>query len=381
MKSYLIIVDKYLPYPSSTGVCAKGISNVLSKDSKITVLTIYGEDYFDEQNNINVFAVGRDGVNIPLKNILFGYIQDEDVVKNLVKKGIELYNKIHFDTIVSFYQPIETVISGEKLRKNLKLNHIPCFFDVVDTSLKTSNFKKKIIDFNYERLYRRALNHNGFIYLKYYKKYFDKHIFRNENKAYPIGTPNLIKKEYLSNTDSDIINITYCGSFYADIRNPRKMLDALKCIAGTNIYFHLYSWGCEDIVKEYKNIYGDNLAIHGRVSSEEVEKALAGANVLVNLSNTSENQVPGKVMEYFSYGKPVLNFKSIANDPGNEDYEAYPLIKNVELYSRINTQEIIEYINDFKNRQIPFTEIAEKFNDSTPEFCCQIINDVLNGEK
>ena len=86
MKSYLIIVDKYLPYPSSTGVCAKGISNVLSKDSKITVLTIYGEDYFDEQNNINVFAVGRDGVNIPLKNILFGYIQDEDVVKNLLKK-------------------------------------------------------------------------------------------------------------------------------------------------------------------------------------------------------------------------------------------------------------------------------------------------------
>ena len=220
------------------------------------------------------------------------------------------------------------------------------------------------------------MNNNGFIYLKYYKNYFDRHIFKNKYKAYPIGTPNLVIKEISSNTDSNIINITYCGSFYDKIRNPRKMLDALSGIAGTNIYFHIYSWGCEDVLEEYKKLYGDNLVIHGRVSSEEVEIAHSNANILVNLSNISENQVPGKVMEYFSFGKPVLNFKFIENDPGNEDYEAYPLIKNVELYRDVNKQEIIDFINDYKDKQISFAEIAEKFKDSTPEFCCQMIEGI-----
>ena len=112
MKSYLVIVDRYLPCPSSNGVCANKIAGALSKNSEITVLSIYGEEYFDEQNNIRVFPVGRSGVNIPIKNILFGCVQDDVVVKELVKKGKELFQEFHFDTIISFYKPIETVISG-----------------------------------------------------------------------------------------------------------------------------------------------------------------------------------------------------------------------------------------------------------------------------
>ena len=377
MKSYLVIVDRYLPYPSSNGTCAKRIADVLSKGSKVTVLSIYGEDYFDEQNGIKVVPVGRNGVNIPKKNIVFGCIQDEVVVKNIVKKGLELFEQIQFDAIISFYQPIETVISGEILGKKLKTKHIPCFFDIVDTSIKTSFFKKKVIDFNYERLYKRILSHNGFIYLKYYKKYFDKHISVKRHTAYPIGTPNFIEKKYMPKTNDQTINIAYCGSFYKDIRNPRKMLDALRDIAGTNIYFHTYSWGCEDVLEEYKKLYGDNLVIHGRISSEKVEEVLADSDILVNLSNISENQVPGKIMEYFSYCKPVLNFKFIENDPGNDDYNLYPLIKNVELFNRVDRQEIIEFITNSKNKQVSFDEISEKFVDSTPEFCCQIIRKIL----
>ncbi len=373
MDSYLIIVDKYLPFPSSNGACALKIANVLSKNSKVTVLSIYGEEYFDEQNNIVVVPVGRDGVNIPKKNIAFGYMQDEMVVNNLVKVGTELCKKNKINTIISFYQPIETIVSGKILSEKFKTKFVPCFFDIVDSSVKTSKMKKKIIDYNYERLYKYVLKKNGFLYLKYYKKYFDNHIFSNKNKAFPVGTPVFEEKGSKQLARDDSINLTYCGSFYEDIRNPRKMLDALSIIAGTNIYLHLYSWGCEDVVEEYKSLYEDNLIVHGRVSSKEVGIALSNANILVNLSNISENQVPGKVMEYYSYGKPVLNFKFIENDPGNDDYAKYPLNKDVELYKEINNQEIIDFINNYKNKEIPFNEVALLFKESTPEYCCDII--------
>ena len=237
-----------------------------------------------------------------------------------------------------------------------------------------NKYKKFILQRNYIRLYKKLISNGTFIAFKYYKNYFSSCLGKEtEKKIKYVGTPNFmpVKTEPLKNDDT--ISLVYAGSFYEDIRNPRKMLDTLKCIAGTNIYFHLFSWGCDGVVNEFKNIYRDNLVIHGRVSIEEVEKALAGANILVNLSNKSENQVPGKVMEYFSYGKPVLNFKFIENDPGNIDYEPYPIIYNVELYNNYSAQQCLDFIKNNNNNVVPYSILSKLYNESTPEYLSNII--------
>lgn len=373
-KNILIIVDKYLPYPSSNGACvANLVESFRDNNINVAILSIYGENDYENINGTDVYSMKAIKTNVRLLEKVFHFLEDKELVDKIIKKGCELQKIYSFNEIVGVYRPIESIVAVNSLSNLLKINCSYLFFDIpLVNSMK--KYKSYILQKNYIRLYKKLINNGNFIALKYYKKYFSNCLRKEtENKIIYIGTPNFmpVKTEPLKNDDT--INLVYAGSFYADIRNPRKMLDALKFIAGTNIYFHLYSWGCEDIVKEYKNIYGDNLAIHGRVSSEDVEKALAGANVLVNLSNTSENQVPGKVMEYFSYGKPVLNFKFIANDPGNEDYEAYPIIYNVELYKNYSSKQCLDFIKNNNNNRVPVSILSKLYIESTPEYLSNII--------
>lgn len=167
--------------------------------------------------------------------------------------------------------------------------------------------------------------------------------------------------------------IYYAGSFYNEIRNPKKMLELLKFIIGTNIVLHFYSWGCEEVVEEYKKEFEDNLVLHGKVSSKEAKEALLDADIMVNLSNNSKEQVPGKVMEYFSMGKPVLNFKFLKDDLGDEDYYIYPLIMNVELNDTTDSGNILDFIKNYSKKNIEFEELKLLYPDSTPEYYCNII--------
>lgn len=385
MKNILVIVDKYLPDPSSNGVCVSRIVDELRKNYGISVLTIYGKGEISI-NGVHVYSVDRTKVRISTSAKYLGLMQDSGLVQSLTEKALEIHNANNIDLVLSFYQPIEAIICGRRIAKILNIIHVPCFFDIPDTSIKTKNWKKKIIDFKFRRLYIKLSEKNSFIFLKHYRGYFNRMLPENNRrlkKPKEIGIPGLIAPgEQYEIKDRETIDLVYTGSFYSGIRNPEVLLDYFMPIVGTEIRLHLYSWECEDIIEKYRETYRDNLIVHGRINHDAVSDVISRADILVNLSNDCQYQVPAKVFEYFSACRPVINIIQRRDDAGKEEYERYPLSYNVMLYDKNekNDELLVKEIRDMHMKSIPFDCVKNIFYDSTPEFFCEVLNGICEEE-
>jgi hypothetical protein len=72
------------------------------------------------------------------------------------------------------------------------------------------------------------------------------------------------------------------------------------------------------------------------------------ANILVNIGNKSPYELPSKVVEYASFGKPVLNIARIEKDTSMEFFKAYPaslcLLENGELGDSAHVENLVQFI-------------------------------------
>lgn len=370
MQHFLVIVDKYLPNPSSNGACAEKIVERLRRNgNEVTVLSVYNAE--ETQSSEHNICLNREKLKVTIFDKVFGYLQDRTLVKELYEEAKKIHSRKPVSKVLSVYRPIESVLCGRLLQRTLNIQNFPCFFDLPETT-SMGGLKKKILLFNYKRLYKKLSAQNLVLVLKYYYDYFKKRGMRKENIK-PIGIPNFEKNLGEAETTTEKIKIVYTGSFYEKIRNPQKVFEVLTNIIGKNIEIHLFSWGCENIVNEYKNIFKDQLCIHKRETAERIKEVLANADVLLNISNNSSLQVPGKIIEYFSTGKPVINFRFREDDSGNVEYEKYPMIYNVDLFKDVNSGEILEFLLSSKGKQGDIEKIQKQYEDCTPEYVAKIL--------
>ena len=60
---------------------------------------------------------------------------------------------------------------------------------------------------------------------------------------------------------------------------------------------------------------GEQFEQPGPVPAETARTMQTQADVLLNLGNAVDNQLPSKLFDYFAAGKPVLHLCVIENDP------------------------------------------------------------------
>ena len=159
---------------------------------------------------------------------------------------------------------------------------------------------------------------------------------------------------------NDIPTLVYAGMFYWNIRNPEKMLEILSKIIKTKI--KIFSCHCEDIFERKKELFTESeLCLSGRISHDQCLKEFENADFLINLGNAISNQTPSKILEYISFGKPIIHFYF------NEDDTCLPILKNyplsicvnVEHYSDADIQNINDFILKNKGKKITFDEATK----------------------
>lgn len=374
MNSILIITDRCAPVPSSNAACVLKVTEILRrKNTKVTIISLYDKGHIESKHGENYFSVGIDATNVKIKEKLLAYNQDKNLIKQIVSMALDIDKTQKFDFVLSMFRPIESVLAGIEISKKLNIRNTTVFFDL-PIMAGLPSWRNKIIDFNNLRLYKKIIKTGKLVVLKYYKEFFEARVPKRDfSKIEYAGVPNLlpVKTDCCDNKQKEK-NLVYTGSFYEKIRNPRKMLEKIKTIIGTDNVLHIYSGGCEEIIKAYKQEYGRNLIVHGKVSQKEAFQAMAEADILINLSNDDKFQVPGKIMEYFSFGKPVINFRFREDDAGNCEYEKYPIIYNIDLFAQ-KKDNIIEIIKEFAEKKVAEEEIKELFFDSTPEYFVSVI--------
>ncbi|MCK6694746.1 MAG: glycosyltransferase [Thermoanaerobaculia bacterium] len=116
-----------------------------------------------------------------------------------------------------------------------------------------------------------------------------------------------------------VVNIGYFGAFYAPVRTPDAFLDLLEKTFRLRpdwqgrLQVHIYG----DIFPEFWDKLNRQPAIrlYGLRSRGEVRAAMRQMNVLLNIGNVTDYQLPSKAVEYFASGKPVVNLSNVQNDP------------------------------------------------------------------
>ncbi len=132
------------------------------------------------------------------------------------------------------------------------------------------------------------------------------------------------------------IRLLYVGNFHRRLREPATYIHtidrAITCRPALADRLELHFLGDAGLVAESLKAYpsvGDLCTFHGRASRNSVMEAMQQADVFVNIGNATSYQLPSKVIEYASFGKPILNFSSTARDSSAAFLSEYPLFLTV----------------------------------------------------
>jgi len=130
--------------------------------------------------------------------------------------------------------------------------------------------------------------------------------------------------------ENAVIRLVYVGTLYKRIREPGFLLSlfaaALKdgTIHGIELHFFGDISGCAQSFGPYEELLGTSLHLHGLVGREEIARVINEAAVLINIGNDTVFQLPSKVVEYASSGKPILNIVRSNQDSSAAFFATYP---------------------------------------------------------
>lgn len=177
-----------------------------------------------------------------------------------------------------------------------------------------------------------------------------------ENKI--IIIPNICNLKSIKFNKSDIvknketIDIVYCGSINALIRNPKFFFDLFKKLNELEPLLKLHIYGeilnCDTILHEHNELLNRSIFLYGEVKKEIAVKKCLEADFLLNLGNNNIFQEPSKIIEYISYSKPILNFSMVKNDAATKILEKYSASLTVILDNSTSTNiQIIDNVLSF----------------------------------
>ena len=130
--------------------------------------------------------------------------------------------------------------------------------------------------------------------------------------------PYVLDKIYTNNSvvlkaDTKQLVAVYAGALYLHIRNPQRALEVLSQVDG--LKFELYTSGeCAPMILTYSGL---NVVLKNMLPRDDYLYLINNyADILVNISNSTNLMAPSKFLELLSTGLPIINFYTIKNDIG-----------------------------------------------------------------
>jgi len=169
----------------------------------------------------------------------------------------------------------------------------------------------------------------------------------------------------------DMIRFVFVGTLYKAIRSPKFLLQLfrklLQTSLGDKLEMHFFGriHDCFDSFELYKDLLDNKICVHGLVDHNIALRAMKEADFLINIGNDTSYQLPSKLVEYMSSGKPIINFISSSND------SSLPLIEDYPLHINIMDNDIIEENKVFLLENFIKNSLGKVVN---PEKVKQIIN-------
>lgn len=197
-----------------------------------------------------------------------------------------------------------------------------------------------------------------------YREIFGDAAIRNMQVIPPLLHYNIAEPAKIAaNPDAQTIRIGYFGALYSPTRTPDAFLHLLEQT------FDLQpTWQQRLEVHFYGEIFPEFydqltrfpvMRLHGLRPREEVRKAMQDMDILLNIGNATDFQLPSKAVDYLASGKPVLNLRYTENDPFADLFGDNELIINIQVENnRVARKEVLRWLD--MPKKVPGKEELEK---------------------
>ena len=178
------------------------------------------------------------------------------------------------------------------------------------------------------------------------------------------------------------VRCCFFGMLYREIRDPRPAI-ALFTEAGDGIKMR-FAGVIDGAEKEVYFPEGCACRHIGRLAGEALEKEYEAADILVNIGNAVDNQMPSKIFEYISTGKPVINIYKSADCPTLKYMEKYPAALNIfEGDIEANLAETAKRVREFclesRGKRVPAETIRNLYAENTFDHFAGTLGRVIDG--
>lgn len=256
-----------------------------------------------------------------------------------LKKAKELLNLCNYNTIITVSHPFTGHLVGLNLKK--KQQKIKWIVDIGDPfcfleQMPINNYNLyKYLNYTWEYKIFNKANKIVVTTENTFNKYTD--VFPNTNIKIHIIPPLLSFEDdqeksnsLFSLKENTNIKLIFVGTLHKRMRKPDLLLRLFYELLHTHlaerveVHFVGSINDCQKYFHPYKNLLNKKIYCHGKVSRSQAWQAMKEADVLVNIGNEFPYQLPSKVVEYASLGKPVLNLATITEDSSAAFFKDYP---------------------------------------------------------
>ena len=190
----------------------------------------------------------------------------------------------------------------------------------------------------------------------------------------------IVFQDYATKQDEDKngeIKCVFAGLLYGKLRDATYTLKLFSELNDPNIHLYMIGKGQNELLESYANgALKGRLHLLGEKSVTECDELLSHADVLVNIGNTVNNQVPSKLLHYIGFGKPILNIVCSQSCPTIPYMARYPLALNVEDVGSVSeslADSVKKWLYNIKSATLSAEYLKELFRSCTNEYISEQI--------
>jgi len=331
-------------------------------------------------NKVNIFCIVRFcwvKICMKIQNMIFKspFLRKEDI--NAIYKVLKKVNADSYDFIIPIFGNHAAVAAVMKYRpQNAKL--ILYQVDPCSTNWTRSKWEyKRSLKFEM-RMYKAA---SAIITMPVIFEEVQSLIeLGKKNKFYPMELPlvSVDCNEEKGKEEKRKIQCVFSGLIYAGIRDPLYTLKLFEgLIKESSVTLHLVGVKKEELPKAFSDY---DIKCYGRVNAEQAQTVMRQADILINIGNLMTNQVPSKIFDYISMGKPIVNVCKNKKCPTLSYLRKYPLVLNlfeIDELLDLQKEELASFIRINYLSRIDLSVIKDMYKELTPEYCASEIYKVL----
>lgn len=407
MKSILFITtDDYPVFGTTSNLINKLIfDGEISNRFRIGVLTLQNgrtQKTVEKYKGVNIYRVPSYG-NIHEKDYytLFKSLDIQNKIGSFIEKSIiQIYEWINPGPLIYRFYNVNALIKGLEHLANKKYDIVVPIsgnYDSLVAVLKSNIKAEKIfwqvdpcstnltrLDRERDRILRIEKEFVSSFDMVLTENIYYKELLRmypDNGNIYQFEFP-LVNERYNGiyniEFENDSINCVFAGLIYAGIRNPDYTLRLFREVLRDN-KVKLHMVGVEK--KELSELYKDVPICYGKVDMIKADTMVDSADFLVNIGNKMNNQIPSKLFEYISTGKPIINICKNRDCPSLELLSNYPYVLNLFEEDNIfeeQTLMLADFLKKYRNKRIDFSCIKDLYIDYTPRYCSEKFVEYIN---